>query len=168
MYSAQRMVRWAESTSVSGETMSHVVAMKGLIKSLAVAKAVAKRLGGELKEGQKTYRWYGRWMDDYSKEDAAYKQGIATENYGKCDHAIVFPGCNYDVGLVWDAAQQAYTLVWDYVDHNLKEKLGGTGAEKFRQVCNIEAAKAEARRRGLNCREVQGSNGHIQLIVDGK
>ena len=75
----------------------HVVAVKGKVKSLSALVAACKRLGGELRVGQENYRWYGQWVNDYHKADA-YRQGISTEDHGKCDHAIHFAGIDYEVG----------------------------------------------------------------------
>ena len=44
--------------------MSHVAIIEAEITSLADLKTAAERIGCELVEGQKTYRWYGRHVGD--------------------------------------------------------------------------------------------------------
>jgi hypothetical protein len=143
----------------------HVVVCKVRVKSLiALAKAV-QRLGGELKLHQKTYKWFGRWVDDYHKEDAAYKQGVATDDYGRCDHAIHFPGCRYEMGLIADG--DGYKLIFDFIDGNLTHTVGGRGADKLMQMYAVEAAREQA---AMNCHNITGEsvmdNGTIQLHIE--
>jgi hypothetical protein len=126
--------------------MSHVVVMKTRILRLDALRKAVEKLGGTLQLGQKTYRWYGRWMDDYHENDAAYRQGIKVEDYGTCDHAISFPGCSYEVGVVQQG--QEYALVWDYVDYGLRDKLGGEKAERLMQAYGVEAAILTAEEEG--------------------
>jgi hypothetical protein len=33
--------------------------------------------------------WFGRWVNDYSADNAAYKNGITPAQYGKCEFALV-------------------------------------------------------------------------------
>lgn len=60
--------------------MSHNVKVNIRLRDLDAAAAAITRLGGELKLGQKTHRYY-----------AGQRQ--------KCDHAIALPGSEYEIGL---------------------------------------------------------------------
>jgi len=92
--------------------MSHVVAIEVQIKSLDDLAKAAVDLGAELVRRQKTHKWYGKWVNDYSAEDAAYKHGIKPEDYGKCDHAIKHGGCDYEIGVV-DNHDGTFKLIAD-------------------------------------------------------
>lgn len=103
-------------------------------------------------------------MDDYSKEDAAYKQGIKTEDYGKCDYAISFPDIGYEVGLV-KQPDNSYTVVYDFFDNKLKQKMGGEDAGAFMQAYAIERARIEARKQNLSFKEETMTDGSIKVSV---
>lgn len=72
--------------------MSHVSCGKGRIRDhvtdLQALKLACHELGLELCLGQAEYKWFGNWVNDYSRDDAAYKNGVKPEDYGKCTHAI--------------------------------------------------------------------------------
>lgn len=83
--------------------MSHVVGATWSIDNLECLEAACEEIGLELVRNQKTYKWYGKWMNDYSKSDAAYLNiGIKPEDYGKCEHAIRVKGnpSAYEIGVV--------------------------------------------------------------------
>ena len=63
--------------------MSHVATIDIEVTDLGTLAAAAKRLGMELVQGQKTYRWF------------AGRQG-------DCEHAVRIPGDNkaYEIGVV--------------------------------------------------------------------
>lgn len=115
--------------------MSHVVKMKIKIKNLDVMEKVCERMGGTFKRDQKTYKWYNQWVNDYSAEDAAYKQGVKTEDYGKCLHAISFKKCKYEAGLIKATDGDGYELIYDVWDKSLAHVMG-------KEACNFEAAYA--------------------------
>ena len=80
--------------------MSHVSSVRIEIRSLEALRLACRRLGLQLNEGQKTHKWYGRWVGDYHGADAAFHHGIKPEDYGKCEHAISIPGDDeaYEIG----------------------------------------------------------------------
>ncbi len=102
--------------------MSHVVAGEVLIdpKHLdCLVAAIAEIPGLHFRENQKEFKWFGSWVNDYDAKDAAYKLGIKTEDYGKCDHAISVDGSGYEIGLMKcnDANGNPtgkYRLVYDF------------------------------------------------------
>jgi hypothetical protein len=95
--------------------MSHVAMVSIEIKDLDALKVAAEECGLEFRENQKTYKWYGKWMNDYSGDDAAYKAGLDPKDYGKCAHAIGVPNNNraYEIGVI-DKGEGKYGLVWDF------------------------------------------------------
>jgi hypothetical protein len=81
--------------------LSHVATIDVHVTSLEALKRACNHLGLQLRLGQKTYTWFGRWINDYGQNDAAYKHGIKPEDYGKCEHAITNPRdpSGYEIGL---------------------------------------------------------------------
>lgn len=146
--------------------MSHMICISTRIRDLKAAALAAKRMGGTLDVNKKTFEWYSRWLDDYSKEDAAYKQGIKTEDYGKCDACINFPGINYGVGLV-KTEEGDYKIVFDFFDSALKEKMGGQGGEAFIQAYAAEVVKLQASKRGQKYTEKTAADGSIIIHITG-
>ena len=106
-------------------------------------------LGGELRMGQLTYRWYGRNVGDYR-----LPEGVKVSDLGKCEHAIKFPGISYEVGVIKSKTQKgAYELLWDFYDRGLKEKMGGKNAVAFIQHYTMEKTQQAAMQKGRLCRE---------------
>src|SRR6266576_2837582 len=95
--------------------MSHAATVEIELKDLESLAKAAEQLGLEFRQGQKTYKWYGRWVDDYHGEDAAYKNGIKPEEYGKCEHALRVKGNDsaYEVGVV-KKPNGTWGLIWDF------------------------------------------------------
>lgn len=150
--------------------MSHVATIKIKIRDLEALKVAAQECGLEFREGQKTYRWYGRWVKDYHAADAAYKNGIKPEDYGKCEHALSNPSNpqGYEVGVVKSPDNDGYTLIWDFYGQNnsagLLPKIGRDG-EKLQQAYAVNVAKSQLRKRGFNFREEKQKDGSIKLIA---
>jgi hypothetical protein len=129
--------------------MSHTEVIDLEVTDLTTLANTAKRLGGELILNQKTYEWYGRYMQDYPMPE-----GIAVSDLGKCEHAIKFPGINYEVGVIKSKTQKgAYSLLWDFWDNSLKDKMGGDKAIAFIQHYTMEKTKRAAMSKGKLCRE---------------
>lgn len=138
--------------------MSHVAECKAELKSLDAIDAAARRLGGQLVRGQRTYKWFGHWVGD-----TPMPKGMTQADLGKCDHAIKFPHASYEVG-VRAQADGTFTLAWDWWSAGrLLPIMGDTGAGKFVQAYGIEAAKRAALRRGYSTRETTQGNGDVQL-----
>lgn len=133
---------------MKGESMSHVSALKVRVKNLDALRQAASELGLEFVEGQKTFKWYGRWMNDWHGESAAYRQGIEPSKYGTCDHAIRIPGAAasaYEIGVV-AVGDGTYVLCWDNWQggFGLADRIGASG-EKLAQtyIKNVIIRKAE-------------------------
>lgn len=75
--------------------MSHVTLSKARIDNtetdLKAVELACQQLGLVFQRGATQYRWFGAWADDYNARDAAHRQGVAVEDYGKCDHVIRLP-----------------------------------------------------------------------------
>jgi hypothetical protein len=138
--------------------MSHVAEVKAELKSFEAIEAAARRLGGSLIRGQKTYRWFGQWLGD-----TPMPAGMTRADLGKCDHAIRFPGAKYEVG-VRQQADGSFKLAWDWWSAGgLLDHMGDEHAGRFVQAYGIEAAKRAAMRRGYSTRETTLKNGDVQL-----
>lgn len=148
--------------------MSHVATVNLQIKDLVALKEACGKLGLEFRQGQETFKWYGRWVNDYSAEDAAYRNGISTEDYGKCLHAIGVKGDEnaYEVGVVKNPNGAGYTLVYDNWSggKGLEAKIG-QGCTALKQQYAATVARRQAMKQGFRVREVTRADGSIQLIA---
>jgi len=143
--------------------MSHVVVIQLEVKDLEALKTAAERLGATLVKDQKTFRWYGRWMNDYSADNAAYRQGVSTKDYGKCDHAITHPKCSYDIGLV-KTDKGAFRVVADEWQSGGLAAVFGKGMEKLKQQYGVCVAARAMRKQGWSVREITDTKtGDVRL-----
>lgn len=149
--------------------MSHVTALSVEINDIAAVEALCKQMGWTFKRDQKNFKWYGRWVNDYSSADAAYKQGIDTKDYGKCDHAIGVPGTDWEIGLVKNPKTGGYKLAYDFYGSKgapLKAAIGEDGG-KFLQGYGVAKAKLIAKKNGYYVKTSTLPNGTIKLTVRG-
>lgn len=132
--------------------MSHVVSSAVIITDLACLKAAVKKMKGlHWREGQKTFKWYGRWVNDYDAADSAYKLGIDPKDYGKCEHAIAVDGSNYEIGLMKRKDGKGYSIVWDFYGTGRHiNAVVGDGAEKLLVEYQKEFISRFANTEGLN------------------
>ena len=135
--------------------MSHVeVNPNFVILSLDCIERAAKSLGLQLNRGQKTWKWYGSWVDDFDKDTAAYKHGILTEDYGKCIHAIANPATpgGYEIGLVRNPDEKVGGFL------PIKDKWGtGKGLE---QIVGENCSKLAQHYKHECCQEFADSTGY--------
>ncbi len=147
--------------------MSHVATVAIVIKDLTALKLACKTVGLEFKENQKTYKWYGTWVDDYNGNNAAYKSGIKPEDYGKCDHAISVPNNSeaYEIGLVKRKDGKGYNLVWDFWSGGYGlETLAGKDCSKVVQNYSLEVAKKEMISKGYSVGKTTiDANGELEV-----
>ena len=124
--------------------MSHLSRIETEITDLSTLKKAVKRLGGELKEGQKSFTWYRNQM-------------------GNCDHAIKFPEASYEIGVT--KVEKKFELTCDYYYvGGLPKYIGETGG-LLSQAYGIEAAKKAALLQGHTVTEKTLSNGKVQLKI---
>ena len=149
--------------------MSHIAKIKVEIKDLDALKSIAKKLGLEFVEGQKSYRWYGRSMGD-----APLPEGFTKDDLGKCDHALRIPQSvqdyrqPYEIGVVKRKdGKSGYELLWDYWNggYGLTDKIGQKG-EKLIQGYAVEVATRSAIKQGFRvCGTVTRKDGKVELTV---
>lgn len=161
--------------------MSHVVTVETRFTDLAALRAAFERIGGQWMEGQKSYRWYGNWMDDspvpddlFSPEETARVRGLSRAErseimrkaLGKCDHAVRFPGASYEVGIV-SKADGSYGIRWDFWGSGgLLPKMGDQKASKLVQAYGVEKSRATVKRMGhVVVREQVLANGTVRLVT---
>jgi len=144
--------------------MSHVATIEIIIKDLEALKQACKECGLEFVQGQKTYKWYGKWVQDYHGNDAAYKHGIDPKNYGKCDHAIRVPNNPqaYEIGVV--KVDKGYTLVWDFWNGGFGlEKLAGPNCSNVVQNYSKNVTLKKLRNMGYSVKHKTNTEGDIEI-----
>lgn len=145
--------------------MSHVAIIEAEIKDLSALASACERIGCELVEGQKHYRWYGRHVGDYP-----LPAGFKKEDLGKCEHAIRVKGAGnqtYEVGVVKRRdGKEGWTLLWDFYagGYGLRDKVGEKAGELVKSYAASVAMKA-ARKLGYRVTEKRLETGEIQLTA---
>jgi hypothetical protein len=145
--------------------MSHVAKIDLVIQDLDALRAACETLGLELVEGQKQYKWFGAWMQDYSSADAAYLNGIDPKDYGKCEHAIRIPGQSdaYEVGVVKNPKGAGYVLILDFYagGRGMVDKVGGKACERLTMNYAAKVGIKAARKEGWRVKESLNDRGEI-------
>ena len=149
--------------------MSHVVGAADFpILDLECLAAAGKVCGLDFLSGQTTYKWFGKWQKDYHGADAAYKNGISPENYGKCLHALRVKNAPnaYEVGVVANPTGPGYRLIWDNwaQGKGLMTKIGSDG-NKLRQHYAAAVLQKAANKAGHRT-TVRQVGDTIQLTVE--
>lgn len=118
--------------------MSHVATVEITIEDIGALKAACAKNGWTFLEGKKTYRWYGRWVNDYHGSNAAYKHGIPPSEYGKCEHAIRVSDKKgaYEIGVARNQDGNL-VLIWDFYGGEI-EKACGKDCDKLFEAYNEE------------------------------
>lgn len=150
--------------------MSHIVSSKHIITDISCLKRAIKNHFPQLvwMEGQRTFAWYGEWMNDYDAADAAYKLGIDPKDYGKCDHAIRMPGVEYEIGIMKRADGKGWSPVWDFfADGKKLSKVIGQNAEKLMAAYHEECARAYAEEHGLELETETDDNDEVVFVMKG-
>jgi hypothetical protein len=112
-------------------------------------------------------------MNDYSGADAAYRNGISTKDYGKCEHAIRVKGDTraYEIGLVRRTdGKPGWNLVWDnyrngfgLCDKVTYEQSKTPNADKLKDWYAAEVAKQQMRKQGFRVNAFQRER-KVQVI----
>jgi hypothetical protein len=149
--------------------MSHVAIVETIILDLDALKKACQACGLEFKENQTTFRWYGKWMNDYSSNDAAYKSGYSPQDYGKCIHAIGVPYMPkaYEIGVVQNKNGPGWVLLWDFYGGGFGlEALAGKDCSKLTAQYNKAVVMQEASNNGLSMisEEIDAQTGDIVLL----
>lgn len=151
--------------------MSHVVAHPDIcFGDLDALRSACEELGLEFREGQKTWKYWGSWANDYHQADAAYKHGIKPEDYGKGVHAIAVKGDSsaYEIGLVPSPkGDGSWMPVYDFYGSAGKKIQGKAGAklQHLNGKYAEHAIRGQAQKMGHAVRKVVTPQGHTQMIV---
>ena len=152
--------------------MSHVSYIDLQVSDLNALAKAAEACGLKLVRDQTSIRWYGSWQRDYHDDDAAYKHGIAPDQYGKCAHAIVIPGLEkgdaYDIGIL-DNGDGTYKIYYDHwgPGGKLIELIGRNG-EKLKQHYVKEVTCQVLKKKGFKLdKEDLTANLNLKLTLKG-
>lgn len=147
--------------------MSHVCSISIQILDLDCLKKACKALGLEFREGQRNYKWFGKWVNDYNAPEAAVTQGFDPQTFGQSEHAIGIADNDtaYEVGVVKAKDGKGYSLLYDNFcrGYGLEEVIG-KGACKLRQQYALEVAKKRMRKQGFRVQEKHEQNGVVRLV----
>lgn len=151
--------------------MSHVVGASDYpIMDLEALATAAEACGLEFRAGQTSYKWYGKFMNDYHGQDAAYKNGVKPETYGKCLHALRVRDnpAAYEVGVIQNPVGPGYSLIWDnYAQgRGLMPKIGDDG-NKLRQAYGVAVLSKAAVENGYRVTgTTTAAGGVVQITVE--
>ena len=145
--------------------MSHVANVEVEVQDLDVLKRACDTLGLEFREGQKTWKWYGKFMNDYHGKDAAITQGFDPKQFGKGEHAIRVPGSDYEIGVIKNKTGNGYHLMFDFYGsgRNIVKQLGGTSLPKLKAEYSATVSARQLRRKGFRVTRTVLTNGSIKL-----
>lgn len=150
--------------------MSHVASVECRITDLEALKVAADKLGFEFVEDQKTFKWYGRWLNDWSdRSRGAVFKGHNPKTFGKCSHALRLKsrsGMDYEVGIVpAPNGEEGYDLIYDsYGPGRNLESVGGKDMSKLSNEYLATKAEGELERRGYRV-EREDEQGVITLVA---
>ncbi len=126
-------------------------------------------MGLEMVEAQ-TYHWYGRWMNDWHTDEAAYKLGIKPEDYGKCNGGFKLKlkddNNAYEIGVHKHPGGEGYCLVYDLYGHKGKalQNVIGDKGQNIKQGYSLALTKKVMSKKGFRVVETKKlDNGKIQL-----
>lgn len=122
--------------------MSHVTTIKIEIKDLQALREAAEKIGLVFKEGQKTYKWFGRHVGDYP-----IPAGFTKNDLGKCSHALGVKGKSnaYEIGVV--EKDGIYLLMWDFWSGGYGlEAIAGKNCKNLTQAYTQAVALKEAKK----------------------
>jgi len=144
--------------------MSHVDIISLLVKDLDAFRIACEKCGLQFMPNQSTYKWFGKWMQDYSGPQAAH-QKIKLD--GKCEHAARIPNDSqaYEIGLVKDPDGRdglRPVVDWWGPGKRICDKVGGKDMHKLVQAYALEVGKKKMKAKGLNkFRQVETKDGEL-------
>lgn len=151
--------------------MSHVTTGDICVKELADVEAALEEFPrATLIMDQTSFKWYGRWMNDWSTDEAAVTRGFDPKTFGQCDHVIHVDGVHYEIGLVMRPDGTGHDLMYDAWGHGgaeLERAFGGRGLPRLKEAIGIQAATRAACELGYQVEEQQTEDGRRQLRVWG-
>lgn len=162
--------------------MSHVSCGSGRVRDnpadLEALRRACEERGLELHLGVETYKWFGKWVNDYSRDDAAYRRGVKPEDYGKCTHMIRVKGApagHYEAGLV-RMSDGGFAVVFDHWSagpgaRDLAARLGWDGDDSKALVQGVSKYKVvlQAEKLGHRVKSVETlADGKIRVVLGVK
>lgn len=142
--------------------MSHVTTGTLKITDLDALAEAAAQCGLVLRRGQRTWRWYGRWMNDYHGAHAAVDQGFSAAQFGTGEHALVLADPTqgrYDIGVVRARDGNGYELLYDSYgpDGQALERAAGPQLSRLKQeyAAAVAVRRARSQLRGWTVRREQ-------------
>lgn len=147
--------------------MSHVADVQMEVKDLDALKSVVADMGGTFVEGQRTHKWYGRFMNDWEDTRAAANRRDP-KTFGKCEHAIKVPGVDYEIGVV-KTGDETFDLVYDSwgSGRGLEAKFG-TGLVGLKQGYSVEVTRRELSRKGYRVTTERQQDGSVRIRAAGR
>jgi len=143
--------------------MSHVATVEIEVEDIDVLEEVCKENGWSLNRNQKTFKWYGKWVNDFHGDTAAYKHGIDPKNYGKCEHAINVKKGAYEIGVVKNAKGK-HVLIWDTWDQNV-EKSCGKNCHSLYESYSMKVATKKLKSKGYMLQSTKKNKQGEQELV---
>jgi len=146
--------------------MSHVSNVELTVNDLdALRDAVARTDGLTWCEGQQSYKWYGKWMDDFHGSSAAVDNGFDASTFGKSEHAIKADGAEYEIGVVKNPNGDGYRLLYDNYSSGRKiAERYGTGLETIKNSYAERVAVKQLQRKGYRVSTRVNAQGQRQVV----
>ena len=140
--------------------MSHVATIDIEVKDLDALEEAVTFLGGELRRGQTSYKWWGRHVGDYP-----VPAGFTVDDLGRCEHAAHFAAAGYEIGVVRRRdGRPGYQLLWDFIDGSLVRVVGKDACNLKREYARV-VAKRQAERSGFRVLEQRQRDGSVRLVL---
>lgn len=148
--------------------MSHVAKGRLRVTSLDDLEVAAKQCGLTLQRGQRTFKWYGRFMND-SNEGRTLARTMPPSEWGRCEHALTVDGKldAYEIGVVRALdGSDGYDLVFDsWGPGAVIVERCGRGLERLAEEVGCEAAARMMARKGYRTERIV-ENGHVTLTCE--
>mgnify|MGYP006919661921 CR=1 FL=1 len=146
--------------------MSHITDVKLRVKDTEALAEAAALCGLELKLGQQSFKWFGRFVGD-----SAVPEGRSAADYGKCEHALALTNAqsgDYEIGVVKALDGDGFDLLVDtWGQTRLLAAVGGNAMNKLRQeyaaAVALKAAKKSLSAKGFTATRKQLDGGRILI-----
>ncbi len=148
--------------------MSHVADIELQITDLDAIEQAADAAGFELVRDAKTYKWYGRFLDDWRNADrAAALRGIPPDLFGTCDHKLRRKGApagEYEIGLTRVPGREGWTPIYDsFAGGHIEKAFGGVGLPRLKQNYAAAVTQKQLRRQGYRTTVTQQADGRLRV-----
>lgn len=150
--------------------MSHVALCEFGVQDLDALEAVGKELGFVLKK-QSSFRWYGRFLNDWHDKRAAVEQGFDPKKFGQCEYVLQLKDHiagqfgDYEIGVVPSLTGKGWALLYDSYGPGRKlEARAGVQLSKLKQGYSGEVARRYLVKKGYKVTKKYKENGEVQFI----